>query len=272
MGCRRSVRRFFRLYSAFLSRPSSMALMPGAEPAALSASEQRLGVSLPAELWELYRHRSGQAPGGGPFVTFADDMRLLGLDEVVLERHPGLPELRQRLALLGRTHRGERPRPGEGEGEGEGEGRGDSSAGGGSGGGSRAPGGQQLCAGRETGGERSADRAPTGILLQALHGAAHASGPAGPAAGAAAAAAAAATVAGSGSGTGGGGDMGTASGGDASGDNDGDDDDRVLVVASNPSASRRLLVALDGRVYLARGLSITLFASGVAAMIQKLLQ
>lgn len=48
----------------------------GADPGALSAWEQRMGVQLPSELWELYRYRNGQAPGA--FVTFADDMRLLG--------------------------------------------------------------------------------------------------------------------------------------------------------------------------------------------------
>ncbi|KXZ52735.1 hypothetical protein GPECTOR_8g128 [Gonium pectorale] len=129
MALRRNVRRFLKLYIPFLSRPSSMALLPGSSPAALAAAESRLGCPLPPELWELYRYRGGQA--GGAFVTFADDMRLLALDELALEQPAGLSDLRARLAAMGRDAPAQLERP-----DLSGDGSGGSGTGGGGGAGS----------------------------------------------------------------------------------------------------------------------------------------
>ncbi|GLI58634.1 hypothetical protein VaNZ11_000370 [Volvox africanus] len=249
MTCRRNVRRFVRLYSAFLSRPSKMALMPGAEAAALSACEQRLSVELPWELWELYRFRNGQAPG--TLVTFADDMRLLGLHELVLEHHPGLRELRRRLAMLVRLpgkRRAELLRPGgSAEMEAEEVAR------------EQGTGADNSC-GCEVAAAATEAAAAAGARSVCSEGLTYTVGYESKSQAPAAAAAALTLFPG---------DM--ILGCD---DDYGEDcsDDRLLVVASNPSSTRRFLVALDGQVYLARGmLSLAFFASSVATMIQKLL-
>ncbi|GFR42953.1 hypothetical protein Agub_g3842 [Astrephomene gubernaculifera] len=199
MTSRRNVRRFFKLYIPFLSRPSSMALMPGASPAQLSACEARLGALLPWELWELLRFRGGQA--AGPGVAFLDDMRLLGVEELLPERPPGLADLRQRLGLLGAPPRAQdMAAPGE----------------------------------QEQGGGGGGNAAVTPGVAAPPAGAAASAAPVDPAAP--------------------------------------EEEEVAVAVASNPSGSRRLLVALSGgHVYLARGLSLASFAPGVAAMLQKIL-
>ncbi|GBF92897.1 hypothetical protein Rsub_05733 [Raphidocelis subcapitata] len=75
----------------FLPRRAAAAFQRGAAPAELRAAEARLGVSLPAELWELLRHRDGQAPGPG--VAIADDARLLSARELYVEERE-LPPIR----------------------------------------------------------------------------------------------------------------------------------------------------------------------------------
>lgn len=78
------MRRLLKRYLAFLPRPSQLAFgTGGASAEQLAAAEARLGLPVPWEVWELYRYNDGQAPGTGVF--FADDARLLCLDELQLE-------------------------------------------------------------------------------------------------------------------------------------------------------------------------------------------
>ncbi|PNG99769.1 hypothetical protein TSOC_014447, partial [Tetrabaena socialis] len=193
---RRNVRRYLKLYIPFLSRPSSMALMPGASAQEIAARERQLGIDLPSELWELYRFRNGQAPG--PFITFADDMRLLGLGELALEQLPWLLELQQQLDRMGVHAREELPRPGQ-----------------------------------SVGAEAGAAAAPVMRLDAAGAASSEAPKPSSPGAGG---------------------------------------EGRLLAIASNPSCSRRFMVAHNGQVFLARGMSLAFFAPSVSAMVQKLLR
>jgi hypothetical protein len=76
MRARRLLRARLARVTGFLPRRAAAAFERGASLTDLRAAEARLGVPLPVELWELLRHRDGQAPGRG--VAIADDARLLG--------------------------------------------------------------------------------------------------------------------------------------------------------------------------------------------------
>ncbi|KAG2498981.1 hypothetical protein HYH03_003168 [Edaphochlamys debaryana] len=249
MGCRRNVRRFMKLYIPFLSRASSMALLPGALPEELAACERRLRVALPWELWELYRFRSGQAPGG----LWEVDMRLLGLDEVTLERHPSLPDLERRLEAMGAPRPQQLQRPGE-KASREGAAAATPSSAAASGVSVPVPAGEAAVPGAVASSPGAAEREQE----SGAGGEAEGGGQQGE------------RGHGGGAGRGGGGGMNGAAAEQAA-EGAAEGDERMLVVATNSSCSRRLMVAMSGRVFLARGLSLALAAPSVSKYLQKLL-
>ncbi|KAG2439281.1 hypothetical protein HXX76_004641 [Chlamydomonas incerta] len=287
---RRNVRRLFKLYERFMSRPGSMALCPGATPEDLAAVEQALGLrdggggggGLPAEVWELYRHRNGQAPGA--FVTFVDDMRLLGLHELAVEVAPGLPELQQRLAALGRPHSPQPQRPALAAAAAV-----PAAAGGGAAAeasGTAAAATTAVPPSAQSGGNLRAAQEPEPQADQAASGDTHAGGPGELESGARAQGHGGGAAAAGTGGADGGLALSPAGGQAPAGGSPQPDpqlplpppppallaDDRVVAVAANASGSRRFVVALGtGHVYIARGLSFAFYAPGVAALLQKLL-
>ncbi|WIA09553.1 hypothetical protein OEZ86_012118 [Tetradesmus obliquus] len=101
MASRWRLRTLMRKYMPFLNIHSRLAFEPGASIAQLAAVEDRLGMRLPWELWEVLRFRAGQAAGG--HVSFVDSCRLLGLNElhVLHIDAPARPSLSPKAAAPG---------------------------------------------------------------------------------------------------------------------------------------------------------------------------
>lgn len=83
MLLRWQVRSAFKQVIPFLDYVSQAALQPGATIQQLQGCEQRLGVTLPWQIWEMYRFRNGQYRQLN--IDFAYGGRLLSLEELSLE-------------------------------------------------------------------------------------------------------------------------------------------------------------------------------------------
>ncbi|KAL0055190.1 hypothetical protein WJX82_008499 [Trebouxia sp. C0006] len=84
MLMRWQVRSAFKQVIPFLDYTSQAALLTGATVQQLEACEQRLGITLPWQVWEMYRFRNGQDRALN--IDFAYGGRLLSLKELSVER------------------------------------------------------------------------------------------------------------------------------------------------------------------------------------------
>ncbi|DBA76052.1 TPA: hypothetical protein ACH3X1_009800 [Trebouxia sp. C0004] len=84
MLMRWQVRSAFKQVIPFLDYTSQAALLTGATVQQLEACEQRLGITLPWQVWEMYRFRNGQDSALN--IDFAYGGRLLSLEELSVER------------------------------------------------------------------------------------------------------------------------------------------------------------------------------------------
>ncbi|KAL0035235.1 hypothetical protein WJX79_007672 [Trebouxia sp. C0005] len=84
MLMRWQVRSAFKQVIPFLDYTSQAALLTGASVQQLEACEQRLGITLPWQVWEMYRFRNGQDRALN--IDFAYGGRLLSLEELSIER------------------------------------------------------------------------------------------------------------------------------------------------------------------------------------------
>lgn len=102
MLMRRQVRSAFKQVIPFLDYVSQAALQPGATVQQLTACEERLGVSLPWQIWEMYRFRNGQDRQLN--IDFAYGGRLLGLEELSLERSIGFDHAQEAPNAIDKCH------------------------------------------------------------------------------------------------------------------------------------------------------------------------